>query len=194
MLNFIITGAPGCGKGTQSQLLEQKYGLKHFSTGDALRAEIASGSALGKEIDGILAAGNLVSDDFMIKLIGNFIDTLPTSCKGFILDGFPRTIVQAYALTQLFEQKQIKAYLLHIVVDEPEVVKRILKRGENSGRADDNMEAIKHRLKVYHEQTAPICRYYLARNNYFVVNGNFEVEETFAQIDMLTALLQHAEQ
>ena len=102
--------------------------------------------------------------------------------------------MQAYALTQLFEQKQIKAYLLHIVVDEPEVVKRILKRGENSGRADDNLEAIKHRLKVYHEQTAPICRYYLARNNYFVVNGNFEVEETFAQIDMLTALLQHAEQ
>ena len=194
MLNFIITGAPGCGKGTQSQLLEQKYGLKHFSTGDALRAEIASGSALGKEIDGILAAGNLVSDDFMIKLIGNFIDTLPIACKGFILDGFPRTIVQAYALTQLFEQKQIKAYLLHIVVDEPEVVKRILKRGESSGRADDNLESIKHRLKVYHERTAPICRYYLARNNYFVVNGNFEVEETFAQIDMLTALLQHAEQ
>ena len=190
MLNIILCGAPGSGKGTQSDLIVKKYGLQHLSTGDALRAEIKSGSELGKEIDELIAGGNLVPDHKMIHLIARYLDNLPADCKGVIFDGFPRTVAQAEALELLLERRQMKAVLLDLFVEEDEVIKRLLNRGKTSGRADDNYETIKKRLQVYQTETKPVCTYYLHRHNYFAINGNYSMEDTFSQIDNILKLIQ----
>lgn len=190
MLNIILCGAPGSGKGTQSAIIAEKYGLQHLSTGDVLRAEIKSGSALGREIDAIISKGNLVPDHKMIHLIENYLDTLPETCNGVIFDGFPRTVEQAEALTLLLERKQMSSVMIDMFVEEDEIIKRLLERGKSSGRADDNFETIKQRLKIYHEVTQPVATYYLRRHNYFAVNGNNTVEDTFAQIDTILTLVQ----
>ena len=183
MLNIILCGAPGSGKGTQSDLIVKKYGLQHLSTGDALRAEIKSGSELGKEIGELIAGGNLVPDHKMIHLIARYLDNLPEECKGVIFDGFPRTVAQAEALELLLERRQMKAVLLDLFVEEDEVIKRLLNRGKTSGRADDNYETIKKRLQVYQTETKPVCTYYLHRHNYFAINGHYSMEDPFCQID-----------
>ena len=188
MLNIILCGAPGSGKGTQSDLIVKKYGLQHLSTGDALRAEIKSGSELGKEIDELIAGGNLVPDHKMIHLIARYLDNLPEDCKGVIFDGFPRTVAQAEALELLLERRNMKAVLLDLFVEEDEVIKRLLNRGKTSGRADDNYETIKKRLQVYQTETKPVCTYYLHRHNYFAINGNYSMEDTFCQIDNILKL------
>ena len=175
MLNIILCGAPGSGKGTQSDLIVEKYGLQHLSTGDALRAEIKSGSELGKEIGELIAGGNLVPDHKMIHLIER--------C-------FPRTVAQAEALELLLERRHMKAVLLDMFVEEDEVIKRLLNRGKTSGRADDNYETIKKRLQVYQAETKPVCTYYLHRHNYFAINGNNSMEDTFCQIDNILRLIQ----
>lgn len=190
MLNIILCGAPGSGKGTQSAIIAEKYGLQHLSTGDVLRAEIKSGSALGREIEAIISKGNLVPDHKMIHLIENYLDTLPETCNGVIFDGFPRTVEQAEALTLLLERKQMSSVMIDMFVEEDEIIKRLLERGKSSGRADDNFETIKQRLKIYHEVTQPVATYYLRRHNYFAVNGNNTVEDTFAQIDTILTLVQ----
>ena len=190
MLNIILCGAPGSGKGTQSDLIVKKYGLQHLSTGDALRAEIKSGSELGKEIDELIAGGNLVPDHKMIPLIARYLDNLPEDCKGVIFDGFPRTVAQAEALELLLERRNMKAVLLDLFVEEDEVIKRLLNRGKTSGRADDNYEAIKKRLQVYPTETKPVCTYYLHRHNYFAINGNYSMDDTFNQIDNILKLIQ----
>ncbi|MBO5361656.1 MAG: adenylate kinase [Paludibacteraceae bacterium] len=190
MLNIILCGAPGSGKGTQSDLIVKKYGLQHLSTGDALRAEIKSGSELGKEIDELIAGGNLVPDHKMIHLIARYLDNLPEDCKGVIFDGFPRTVAQAEALELLLERRNMKAVLLDLFVEEDEVIKRLLNRGKTSGRADDNYETIKKRLQVYQTETKPVCSYYLHRHNYFAINGNYSMEDTFCQIDNILKLAQ----
>ena len=190
MLNIILCGAPGSGKGTQSDLIVQKYGLQHLSTGDALRAEIKSGSELGKEIGELIAGGNLVPDHKMIHLIARYLDNLPADCKGVIFDGFPRTVAQAEALELLLERRQMKAVLLDLFVEEDEVIKRLLNRGKTSGRADDNYETIKKRLLVYQTETKPVCTYYLHRHNYFAINGNYSMEDTFSQIDNILNIIQ----
>ena len=190
MLNIILCGAPGSGKGTQSDLIVQKYGLQHLSTGDALRAEIKSGSELGKEIGELIAGGNLVPDHKMIHLIARYLDNLPADCKGVIFDGFPRTVAQAEALELLLERRQMKAVLLDLFVEEDEVIKRLLNRGKTSGRADDNYETIKKRLQVYQTETKPVCTYYLHRHNYFAINGNYSMEDTFSQIDHILNIIQ----
>ena len=190
MLNIILCGAPGSGKGTQSDLIVKKYGLQHLSTGDALRAEIKSGSELGKEIDELIAGGNLVPDHKMIHLIARYLDNLPEDCKGVIFDGFPRTVAQAEALELLLERRNMKAVLLDLFVEEDEVIKRLLNRGKTSGRADDNYETIKKRLQVYQTETKPVCSYYLHRHNYFAINGNYSMEDTFSQIDNILKLAQ----
>ena len=189
MLNIILCGAPGSGKGTQSDLIVQKYGLQHLSTGDALRAEIKSGSELGKEIGELIAGGNLVPDHKMIHLIARYLDNLPADCKGVIFDGFPRTVAQAEALELLLERRQMKAVLLDLFVEEDEVIKRLLNRGKTSGRADDNYETIKKRLQVYQTETKPVCTYYLHRHNYFAINGNYSMEDTFSQIDHILNII-----
>lgn len=190
MLNIILCGAPGSGKGTQSDLIVKKYGLQHLSTGDALRAEIKSGSELGKEIGELIAGGNLVPDHKMIHLIARYLDNLPAECKGVIFDGFPRTVAQAEALELLLERRNMKAVLLDLFVEEDEVIKRLLNRGKTSGRADDNHETIKKRLQVYQTETKPVCTYYLYRHNYFAINGNYSMEDTFSQIDNILKLTQ----
>ena len=190
MLNIILCGAPGSGKGTQSDLIVKKYGLQHLSTGDALRAEIKSGSELGKEIGELIAGGNLVPDHKMIHLIARYLDNLPAECKGVIFDGFPRTVAQAEALELLLERRNMKAVLLDLFVEEDEVIKRLLNRGKTSGRADDNYETIKKRLQVYQTETKPVCTYYLHRHNYFAINGNYSMEDTFSQIDNVLKLTQ----
>ncbi len=188
MLNIILCGAPGSGKGTQSDLIVKKYGLQHLSTGDALRAEIKSGSELGKEIGELIAGGNLVPDHKMIYLIERYLDNLPADCKGVIFDGFPRTVAQAEALELLLDRRHMKAVLLDLFVEEDEVIKRLLNRGKTSGRADDNYVTIKKRLQVYQTETKPVCTYYLHRHNYFAINGNYSMEDTFCQIDNILKL------
>ncbi|MGN0234848.1 MAG: adenylate kinase [Paludibacteraceae bacterium] len=190
MLNIILCGAPGSGKGTQSDFIVEKYGLQHLSTGDVLRAEIKSGSALGQEIDAIISKGNLVPDDKMVALIENFIASLPADSKGVIFDGFPRTVEQAEALTTLLKKYRMEAVLLDMIVDEQEVISRLINRGKTSGRADDNEETIKKRLEVYHHQTQPVATYYLHQGNYFAINGNNQMEDVFAQICHIIELVK----
>lgn len=182
MLNIILCGAPGSGKGTQSAFIAQKYGVQHLSTGDVLRAEIAAGSELGKQIDALISKGNLVSDDMMYGVIENYIASLPEDCKGTIFDGYPRTVAQAESLTKLLEKYHKEAIMIDLLVDEQLLIQRLLERGKSSGRADDNLNTIRHRIAVYHQQTEPIAHYYLHHGNYCPVNGNHTMADVFLQI------------
>ena len=181
-MNIILFGAPGSGKGTQSQLIVEKYGLQHLSTGEVLRAEIASGSELGKKIDALISNGNLVPDDMMYGVIENYIASLPKHCKGTIFDGYPRTVAQAVSLTALLKKYKMDALMIDLMVDEQLLIQRLIERGKVSGRADDNLNTIRHRIAVYHDQTEPIAHYYLRHGNYFAVNGNHDVEDVFKQV------------
>ena len=182
MLNIILCGAPGSGKGTQSAFIAQKYGVQHLSTGDVLRAEIASGSELGKQIDELISKGNLVPDEMMYGVIENYIANLPKDCKGTIFDGYPRTVSQAESLTKLLKKYNMEAIMIDLMVDEQLLIQRLIERGKVSGRADDNLNTIRHRIAVYHNQTEPIAHYYLHHGNYFAVNGNHTMADVFLQI------------
>ena len=182
MLNIILCGAPGSGKGTQSAFIAQKYGVQHLSTGDVLRAEIATGSELGKQIDALISKGNLVPDEMMYGVIENYIASLPEDCKGTIFDGYPRTVAQAESLTKLLEKYHKEAIMIDLLVDEQLLIQRLLERGKSSGRADDNLNTIRHRIAVYHQQTEPIAHYYLHHGNYCPVNGNHTMADVFLQI------------
>lgn len=185
MLNIILGGAPGSGKGTLSDIIVKNYGLQHLSTGDVLRAEIASGSKLGKEINDIISLGNLIPDAQMIQLLQNYIATLPAGCKGVIFDGFPRTVKQAYALTEMLDEHNMDAYMLDLYAEEDVIIERLLNRGKIGGRADDNLETIKKRLRIYNETTRPISDYYLRRHKYFLINSNINPECTWSQMDVI---------
>ncbi len=185
MLNIILGGAPGSGKGTLSDIIVKNYGLQHLSTGDVLRAEIASGSKLGKEINDIISLGNLIPDAQMIQLLQNYIATLPAGCKGVIFDGFPRTVEQAYALTEMLDEHNMDAYMLDLYAEEDVIIERLLNRGKIGGRADDNLETIKKRLRIYNETTRPISDYYLRRHKYFLINSNINPECTWSQMDVI---------
>lgn len=182
MLNIILCGAPGSGKGTQSSFIAQNYGLQHLSTGDVLRAEIATGSELGKQIDALISKGNLVPDDMMYGVIENYISSLPQDCKGTIFDGYPRTVAQAESLTKLLKKYKMDAIMIDLMVDEQLLIQRLIERGKVSGRKDDNLNTIRHRIAVYHQQTEPIAHYYLHQGNYFAVNGNHTMADVFLQI------------
>ena len=189
MLNIILCGAPGTGKGTHSDFIAKKYGLQHLSTGDVLRAEIQSGSALGKEIDAIISKGNLVPDAQMIALIEHFLDSLSPDCKGVIFDGFPRTVEQAKALTELLTAHNMDAVMIDLYAEESVIINRLINRGKTSGRADDNLETIKKRLDVYQTQTKPVCEYFLNLRKYFMVNSNINPTCTFSQIEALLTMM-----
>lgn len=185
MTNIILLGPPGAGKGTQAKVLEDERGLKQLSTGDMLRAEIAAASPLGVKVKNILETGALVSDDIMIEMISNRIDQ--DDCKsGFILDGFPRTVPQAKALDEMLSQKgKDLTSVIQLVVDEDALLARIEKRAaETKGgpRADDNAEALKKRLSVYNEQTAPILPYYESKALLKKVDGMAPVGQVTEQI------------
>jgi len=183
MLNIILCGAPGCGKGTQSTLLVEKYKLKHLSTGDLLRSEIESKSEVGILADSYISKGNLVPDEMIINILLNKIDALSADVAGFILDGFPRTVEQAQALEIAFEERKNKInFLIDIQVDTKELITRLLKRGETSGRSDDNLDTIKKRLQVYETKTAPVNYFYKGLGKYHAINGLGEIDEIFGRI------------
>ncbi len=172
-MNIILLGPPGAGKGTQAKLLEDTRGMKQLSTGDMLRAEVDSQTPFGIKLDAILKSGALVEDSVMIEMISNRIDK-PDCAKGFILDGFPRTVPQAEALDRMLAEKgkDLNA-VIQLVVDENALLARIEKRASESVtvRADDNAEALKKRLAVYREQTAPIVPYYEGKKMLKKVDG-----------------------
>jgi len=183
MLNIIIFGAPGSGKGTQSELMIAKNGLDYISTGNVLRAAIKEGTELGLIAQDYINQGQLVPDDLIIKLIAGFLDEKADS-KGVLFDGFPRTIPQAKALkTMLNERGTDISVLIDLQVDDEELIKRLLERGKMSGRSDDNLETIKARLDVYHTQTAPLATYYISEGKHKAIKGVGGIEEISLRID-----------
>ena len=182
MLNIVIFGAPGSGKGTQSERIVEKYGINHISTGDVLRAEIKNGTELGKTAKGYIDQGQLIPDELMIDILASVFDSFKDS-KGVIFDGFPRTIAQAEALKKMLaERGQDVSIMLDLDVPEDELMVRLIKRGKDSGRADDNEETIKKRLQVYHSQTAPLIDWYKNEKKYQHINGLGTMEGIFADI------------
>jgi len=212
-VNLILLGPPGAGKGTQAKRLEERHGLLQLATGDMLRAERASGSARGKQVQAIMDSGQLVSDDIMIALIASRIDRLERA-KGFILDGFPRTVPQAQALDAMLAAKGLKLdYVIEIAVDEAALIDRIsgrfscascgasyherYNRPKREGvcdfcggtklvhRADDRPETVKARLDAYRVQTAPILPYYAAKGILRSVDGMAEPDQVTAAIERI---------
>lgn len=184
MNNIILFGPPGSGKGTQAVKLAEALNLCHISTGDLLRSEKAAGTQLGLEAKSYMDKGELVPDSVVIGMIGNKLDELANKVDGFIFDGFPRTAPQAEALDNLLEEKTTKiAKVLALEVTEEEIVKRILARGETSGRADDNDEAtIRNRFQVYLNQTAPLAEYYKGQNKFVSIKGEGSIDDIFAAL------------
>ncbi len=183
MKNIVIFGAPGSGKGTQSDLMIEHYGLGHISTGDVLRSEIKKGSELGKTAQSYIDKGNLIPDELMISILAQVYDSYGRGHKGVIFDGFPRTIPQAEALKKMLEERGDKvAAMIELDVPEDELMTRLIKRGQQSGRADDNEETIKKRLVVYHSQTQPLIEWYKQEGLHHHINGLGTLERIFADI------------
>ena len=183
MLNIVLFGPPGAGKGTQSDLLIKKYSLVHLSTGDILRGEVAAGTALGLEAKKLMDAGNLVPDEIVIGMISSKLDN-NKEAKGFIFDGFPRTTAQAEALDKLLSNKNTSiSMMLALEVDDDELIKRLLNRGKLSGRSDDADETIiANRISEYNKKTAPLKDYYTKQNKFFSIKGVGGIEEIFASL------------
>ncbi len=188
MLNIILFGPPGSGKGTQAANLIEKYGLLHISTGDILRQEIKEGTPLGVEAKSLIDKGLLVPDDVMVGMISAKLDST-SGIKGVIFDGFPRTIAQAEALDRLLEQKKTPITLmLALHVNDEELATRLAKRGATSGRTDDQDSAIiRRRIEVYKNETSPVAQYYAAQGKLVNIHGEGTIEETFA---LLTAEIE----
>ena len=183
MLNLVLFGPPGAGKGTQSEKLIQKYNLVHLSTGDILRTEITQGTELGIEAKQLMDQGILVPDEVVIGMISNKLDS-NKDANGFIFDGFPRTVAQAEALDELLKSKSSTiSGMVALVVDTDELEKRLLNRGKNSGRPDDaNPVVIRKRIVEYNSKTAPVANYYKDQNKFTSINGIGTVDEIFGSI------------
>lgn len=183
MKNIVIFGAPGSGKGTQSDLMIEKYGLGHISTGDVLRKEIKEETELGKTAKMFIDKGQLIPDDLMIDILAHVYDGFGKEHEGVIFDGFPRTIPQAEALSKMLDERGHKvAAMIELDVPEEELMARLIKRGQESGRSDDNEETIKKRLDVYHSQTAPLIEWYKKENIHNHINGLGEMSRIFGDI------------
>ena len=182
MLNIIIFGAPGSGKGTQSDLIKQNYNLAHISTGDVLRNEIKNETELGKTAKGYIEKGQLVPDDLICDMLDHTLDTLK-EVKGVIFDGFPRTIPQAEALERILVNHGMdEPILLDLQATDEVLMRRLLERGKISGRSDDNEETILARLKVYYSQTAPLAAYYQAKGKRIVIEDAGSIPAIFSLI------------
>lgn len=183
-MDLIIFGPPGAGKGTQAARLEDTLGIKQLSTGDMLRAEVASGSDTGREMKALMDEGKLIPDDIMIRMIEGCLK-MPECEKGYILDGFPRTLKQAEALDEMLEKngRSIK-HVLVLEVDESILLERVQKRAEETGgsRSDDNADTLKKRLDVYHEQTEPVLPYYKERNILRRIDGMAPMDDVTDEI------------
>ncbi len=186
MLNIVLFGPPGSGKGTQSQLLINQYHLMHLSTGDILRGEIAQGTELGRKAKSIMDKGDLVPDEVVIGMIRSILEK-NLNAKGFIFDGFPRTNAQAKSLDQMLDELNTSiSTMLSLEVDDDELTKRLLERGKSSGRADDGNESIiRNRIQEYNNKTAPLKEFYTQQNKLQSIQG-------VGSIDVINAKLCEA--
>ena len=182
MLNIVLLGPPGSGKGTQAAKLVEFYGLTHISTGDCLRREIAAGTPLGKEVEAIMASGAYVSDDIVNAIIANATRSNPDT-NGFLFDGYPRTISQAEHLDQsLLSQGLSITAAVDLDVEEEVLVQRILYRGQLSGRTDDTEETARVRIQVYQEKTRILTEFYQKQGKLHNIRGNFPIDETWEKV------------
>ena len=183
MLNVVLFGAPGCGKGTQSELLEKRFGLSHVSTGEIIRSHIKSQTELGLQMQGYISRGELAPDSVVIGMIENYLAE-NKGIKGTIFDGFPRTTAQAEAFDKILEKLDDSVdIMIYMDVPEEELVKRILLRGKESGRADDASEdVIRNRISVYNQQTAVVADYYRTQGKFVAVPSLGTIDEVFERI------------
>lgn len=183
MFNLILFGPPGSGKGTQSERLVEKYGVVHLSTGNLLRAEIAQKTPLGLEAKSFIDKGQLVPDEVVIGMVDSYFDQ-HSEARGFLFDGFPRTVAQAKALDKLLELKKTGiASVLALEVNEEELVKRLLNRGKTSGRSDDTDETvIRKRFSVYSEETSPVAEHYKKAKKFQSIKGEGSVDDIFDRL------------
>ncbi len=183
MINLVLFGPPGSGKGTQSLKLQEKYQLMHISTGDLFRKHMRENTDLGKEAKSYIEKGDLVPDAVTIGMMNDKIEHSPEA-KGFIFDGFPRTAAQAEALDRFLNEKGTPvSKMIALNVDDDELVKRLLNRGKDSGRADDQDESIiRNRIEVYNEKTLPVASFYEKQGKYVAVQGVGTIDEIFARL------------
>lgn len=183
MFNLVLFGPPGSGKGTQAAKLVDKYNFIHLSTGDILRDEIRRGTAIGQQAKVLIDDGKLMPDEVVIEMIRQRIKTIK-GVEGFIFDGFPRTTKQAEELDKMLKEEGMAVDLMITLdVDEDVIINRILERGKDSGRADDqNADVIKNRLKVYHDQTLVVTHHYKKQNKYVSVDNMGTIDETFEKL------------
>ena len=191
MINIVLFGPPGAGKGTQSEKMVEAFNLVHLATGDMLRQEIANGSELGRKAKELIDEGKLVPDEVVIGMIEQRLKT-NTNASGFIFDGFPRTEAQAESLDKLAQQQNTEIdAMVALQVPEEELVKRLLERGKSSGRSDDNDEnVIRNRIQEYEDKTATLANYYDKQGKYYPVEGVGSVEEIFERISQVVRQFQ----
>lgn len=186
MLNIIICGAPGSGKGTQSKLIAEKYNLKHLSTGDMLRNEIKLQTEIGKKAEQFISRGQLVPDEMIVAMLDHVLDKEMHHYKGIILDGFPRTFAQAEALEKLLKKRNEEiTLLLDLKVNDEELISRLLKRAEISNRSDDKLDVIRKRLEIYYQNADEVNNFYKKTNKYVAIEGVGTVEEIFSRISQI---------
>ena len=191
MINIVLFGAPGCGKGTQAALLREQFGIEHVSTGEVIRGHIRRGTELGKAVQACIERGELAPDELVINMIADYVAEHKDSA-GCIFDGFPRTTAQAVAFDKILAEHGLQVDLMvQIKVEESELIRRILLRGEESGRADDSSEeVIRQRLEVYWQQTAVVADHYAAQNKYNRIDGMGTIEEVNGRIKALIDALK----